>query len=104
VELQLSVIVEVAPDEKLVRLMTTRHLTATNQQVLSSMIHRARALTSSTEVIVDLSAVEHLEAGSLDLLYGQIDHDEPHRPAQPVCFILPEPSPAGGPPSAAGDP
>jgi ABC-type transporter Mla MlaB component len=103
VELQLSVVFEVTADEKQVRLVTTGHLTVTNQQVLYPMIHRARALTSTTEVIVDLSAIEHFEAGALDLLSWEIDHNGPNHPAQTVRFILPESPPVSGPPSEAGD-
>jgi hypothetical protein len=103
VELQLSVVFEVTADEKQVRLVTTGHLTTTNQQVLYPMIHRARALTSTTEVIVDLSAIEHLEPGALDLLSWEIDQDGPDHPAQTVRVILPELPPVSGPSCEAGD-
>jgi len=99
VELQLSVVFEVTADEKQVRLVATGHLTETNQQVLYPMIHRAWGLTSATEVVIDLTAVEHLEGGALDLLCWEVEHHQPGHLTQPVHLVLPVPPPANEPPS-----
>ena len=98
-ELQLSVVFEISADEKQVRLVASGHLTETNQQVLYPMIHRAWALSSATEVVIDLTAVEHLEAGALDLLRWEVEHHQPGHLAQPVRITLPELPPPSGPAS-----
>ena len=99
-ELQLSVVFEFSADEKQVRLVASGHLTETNQQVLYPMIHRAWALPAATEVVIDLTAVEHLETAALDLLCWEVEHHQPDHLTQSVRFTLPRTPPANGPPPA----
>ncbi|WP_309124959.1 hypothetical protein [Kocuria sp.] len=102
-ELQLSVRFEVTPDGHQVRLVAMGELTETNQQVLYPLLHRAWALTSATEVVIDLTAVEHLDTAALDLLCWEVEHHQPDHLTQPVCFTLPQTPPANGPPPAPGN-
>jgi hypothetical protein len=102
VELQLTVVAEITPDQKQVHLMLTGRLTATNQQMLYPLIHRARNLTPTTEVIIDLTAVEDPEATTVDLLRWEIEHHETNAPCSPTRLVLPEP-PTDGPPGTHDD-
>lgn len=96
-ELQLSVLVKVTPDERHVRLVTAGHLTETNQQMLYPLIHRARTLTADTEVVVDLTAVQRFEAAALDLLCWEVGCEEATGSIGPVRLALPIPLPGSGP-------
>lgn len=102
-ELQLSVSVKLTTDEKHVRLVTSGHLTETNQHMLYPLIHRARTLTSQTQVVVDLTAVTHFEAAALDLLRWEVALDRPQHPTKPVQFVLLESPPPSGSSSAPED-
>ena len=102
-ELQLFVLVEITLDEKQARLVANGHLTETNQQVLYPLIHRARTLTSETQVTIDLTAVEHVETIALDLLRWEVELDHAGHSPQPVRFALPDPPPASGPSFASED-
>jgi hypothetical protein len=93
VDLQLSVLVRVDPDHRRVRLVTTGCLTETNQQVLYPLIHRLRTLTPDTEVLIDLTAVDHLEDTALDLLCWEVEHEDTTCSTHPVRFALTEPPP-----------
>ena len=95
-EVKLSVCVEVSADEKHARLVTSGHLTETNQHMLYPLIHRARTLTSQTQVIVDLTAVTHFEAAALDLLRWEVALDQTQHPTRPVQFALLDSPPASG--------
>lgn len=101
-ELELSVRFDVTLDEQQVRLVVTGRLTESNQQMLYPSIHRAYTLATATEVVIDLSAAEHLETAALDLLCWEVEHYQPIHLTHPVRFVLPEPPPASGPPSAPG--
>lgn len=57
-------------------LITAGCLTETNQQILYPLIHRFRTLTPNTEVLVDLTAVDHLEDSALDLLCWEAEHED----------------------------
>lgn len=96
-ELQLSVVAETTPDQKQVRLVLTGRLTTTNQHMLYPLIHRAHA--SEAEVIIDLTAVDHLETAALDLLRWDIEHHETTHPVRAVRFV----PPATGSAPAHGD-
>jgi len=100
VDLQLSVLVRIDPEQRCVRLVTTGHLTETNQRALYPLIRRARALTADTEVVVDLTAIHHLEDAALDLLCWEIEHDDTGCPDRPVRLALTRPSAAGRPSSS----
>ncbi len=99
-KLELSVRFDVTPDEQQVRLVVTGRLTESNQQLLYPSIHRAYTLATATEVVIDLSAVEHLETAALDLLRWEVEHYQPIHLTQPVRFALPDPPPDSGLPSA----
>lgn len=95
-KLELSVRFEATLDEHRVRLVVTGRVTESNQQMLYSSIHRAYTLAAATEVVVDLSAVEHLESAALDLLCWEAEHYQPIHLTHPVSFVLPEPPPGSG--------
>lgn len=96
-ELQLSVVVEVTSDEKQARLVASGHLTETNQHMLYPLIHRARALTLQTQVIIDLTAVQHFEPAALDLLRWEVALDQRQHLTKPVRFELPDSPPTSEP-------
>ena len=93
--LPLSVHVRIDPNHRRVHLVTTGHLTETNQQTLYPLIRHARTLTPATEVVIDLTSVNHLEGAALDLLRWEIEHDEQEHPVLPVRVALTESPPAG---------
>ncbi|MGQ1838632.1 hypothetical protein ACT4S2_09255 [Kocuria turfanensis] len=99
-ELQLSVSVEVTADEEHARLVTSGHLTETNQHILYPLIHRARTPTSQTQVIVDLTAVTYFDAAALDLLRWEVALDQTQHPTKAVQYALPESPPTSGSSSA----
>jgi hypothetical protein len=80
-----------------VHLITAGSLTETNQQVLYPLIHRLRALTPDTEVLVDLTALDHLEDAALDLLCWEVEHEDTTCSPHPVRFALAEPPPPDRP-------
>lgn len=71
----LSVLVDIDLDGTSVQLHITGCLTEANQHVLHPLIRRARTLTSSVHVEVDLVSLRHLEPTALALLHAGIDHD-----------------------------
>ncbi|MUN63790.1 hypothetical protein GMA12_11675 [Kocuria sediminis] len=102
-ELQLSVLVQIDLDGRHVRLVVTGCLTEANQQCLHPLIRRARALTSQTTVLVDLSCARIATASTVDLLRWAAEHENSCNGSRPVSFLLPtagvEP-PAGASPGA----
>lgn len=99
---RLSVLVQIDLDGRHVRLIVTGRLTETNQRALYPVIHRARTLTSTTEVLVDLTCAEHLEATAVDLLSWEIDHGDLSTSGGPVDLALPAPAVAPLIASSAG--
>ncbi|GGG72450.1 hypothetical protein GCM10011374_41490 [Kocuria dechangensis] len=94
-DLPLSVLVRIAPDHSRVRLLTTGCLTETNQRTLYPLIRRMRSLTADTEVVIDLTGIDHLEGAALDLLCWEVEHDQLEAHTQPVRVVLTQPPPAG---------
>lgn len=96
-DLQLSVLVRTDPDGGRVHLVTAGCLTETNQQALYPLVRHAWALTSKTEVIIDLTSVDHIQAHALDLLRWELEQEGSGPPLRLVHFLLPEPSGVDGP-------
>lgn len=99
-DLQLCVLVQIDLDGRHVRLVVTGRLTETNQRGLHPVIGRARSLTSATEVLVDLTGAEHVEAAAVDLLSWEIDHGDFSAAGGPVAFVLPAPAQPSSPGAA----
>jgi hypothetical protein len=54
-----------------------------------------RSLTADTEVVIDLTGIDHLEGAALDLLCWEVEHDQIEAHTQPVRVVLTEPPPSG---------
>lgn len=71
----LSVLVDIDLDGTSVQLHITGCLTEANQHVLHPLIRRARTLTPSVHVEVDLASLQHLEPTAVTLLQSAVDHE-----------------------------
>lgn len=71
----LSVLVDIDLDGTSVQLHITGCLTEANQHVLHPLIRRARTLTPSVHVEVDLTSLQHLEPTAVTLLHAAVEHD-----------------------------
>jgi hypothetical protein len=94
---KLSVLVEVDPDGRFVRVSVTGPLTRANQQALHPVLRRARTTLPAARVGMDLTCVHELEPSALDLLRRTVARDEDLREA--VEVLGPEAEPAA--PAAA---
>lgn len=72
---KLSVLIQIDLNGAYVRLVVTGCLTEANQHVLHPLIRRARTLTPSVHVEVDLTSLRHLEPTAVTLLRSAVDHD-----------------------------
>lgn len=72
---KISVLLEVDPDGRCVRLSVTGALTRANQQALHSVLRRARTSLPAARVSVDLTCVHELEPATVDLLRGAVEQD-----------------------------
>ncbi|GAB2617885.1 hypothetical protein GCM10009696_24400 [Kocuria himachalensis] len=89
---KISVLVEVDPDGRCVRVSVTGALTRTNQQALHPVLRRARTTLPAARVSVDLTCVHELEPTAVDLLRRAVEHDGTLREA--VEVLAPEAEPA----------
>ncbi|WP_422114970.1 hypothetical protein [Brachybacterium sp. UNK5269] len=89
----LSVTVRVDLDLSTVRLAVTGCLTEDSYPSLLALTLRARSLTPSGQITVDLTGSSHVEATGLNLLRAAVDHDEDDSNGRPVLFVVPEPLP-----------
>lgn len=86
----LSVTVRVDLDDSTIQLAVTGCLTEDSHKTLLALALRARSLTPSGQVTVDLTDTAHIEAVGLNKLRSAMEHDG-H--GQPVLFRVPEPLP-----------
>ncbi len=96
-ELQLCVTVEADPEGTQVRLVVTGQLIKSDHRALFLLAKRVRALSTRTEVVVDLTAAKFVESSAVDFLIWEIDHYEASATARPVGIELSAP-----PASASG--
>lgn len=87
---KLSVTVRVDLDLSVIQLLTTGCLTEDSHQSLLALIFRARSISPSGQVTVDLTETQHIEAAGLTLLRSAIDLDERENPGQPVLVLVPD--------------
>ena len=89
---KISVTVHVDLDGRNVRIVVTGCLTEFSQRALHPLIRRARTLTPTVEVTVDLTRVRHLEPLGLDLLRQAVDQDGAGGTRSPVHLVVAQPS------------
>lgn len=97
---RLSITVRVDPDHSTIQFAVRGCLTEDSHPTLLSLIRRARTLTPSGRISVDLTGTRHIEAAGLHRLRAAIAHDETDRLSQPVLLVVPELLPLCSPSSA----
>lgn len=96
----LSVTVRVDLDLSTIELAVTGCLTDDSHPSLLALIRRARSLTPSGRIAVDLTGMRHIEAAGLNSLRAAVTRDEAAEPAPPVLLVVPELLPFYSPSSA----
>lgn len=103
-DLQLSVLTGIDPDNRQGHLTVTGTLTEDDHQLLLRVLQQAQALTAGLEVLVDLTETTSWEASAVDLLLWEADHHDPDGSLSPVGFVVSAPPACFASTGAARDP